>query len=451
MKINKYCLLLLSLLLVSCGDMLGTSPETHSLDTKIIRLAGKAGAGTINTSEHSMPIKRLGQKLFFDKILSGNKDVSCATCHHPITHTSDNLSLSIGVGGTGLGADRQMGEGRNRIPRNAPDVFNRGVSQWHSMFWDSRVSGTKQSGFKSPAGNQLPEGLNSVLAVQAMFPVTARDEMRGAEGDVDVNGEVNELAQIEAGNFKEIWSGIMDRLLAIPQYVRLFKKAYPNVPIEELQYKHAANAIAAFEADAYTFPNTPWDRYIAGNKHALSQKAKKGAILFYGKAQCGSCHSGTLMTDQAHHNIGVPQLGPGKGDAKPLDQGFFALSQSSPDEFCFRTPPLRNVTLTSPWMHNGAYLNLRDAVKHHLDPEYALYHYNAGQLEESLISTYQEDANPDVLDKLDPLLSRPIKLDKKQMDQLMAFLKSLTDPAAKDLRNTIPESVPSGLSLNHGN
>ncbi|HIP71387.1 MAG TPA: cytochrome-c peroxidase, partial [Anaerolineae bacterium] len=81
----------------------------------------------------------LGEALYFDKILSGNRDISCATCHHPTLASGDELALSIGTGGMGLGPQRQMGVGRERIPRNAPEVFNRGAVEWRTMFWDSRV------------------------------------------------------------------------------------------------------------------------------------------------------------------------------------------------------------------------------------------------------------------------------------------------------------------------
>ena len=84
----------------------------------------------------------LGRLLFFDKLLSGNKDVSCATCHHPQFASADGLPLSIGVGGTGLGNIRKMGVDRDRVPRNAPEIFNRGGEEWHTMFWDSRISGS---------------------------------------------------------------------------------------------------------------------------------------------------------------------------------------------------------------------------------------------------------------------------------------------------------------------
>ncbi|MBZ5695502.1 MAG: hypothetical protein LAN36_09075 [Acidobacteriia bacterium] len=109
-------------------------------------------------------------------------------------HTADGLSVSMGTGGSGRGPTRTLGAGRALIPRNATDVFNRGVSLWTTMFWDMRVSGTTATGFSTPAHDALPPGLDSILAAQAMFPVTSRDEMRGKAGDTDVFGQPNAVA-----------------------------------------------------------------------------------------------------------------------------------------------------------------------------------------------------------------------------------------------------------------
>ncbi|HUM68759.1 MAG TPA: cytochrome c peroxidase, partial [Chloroflexota bacterium] len=109
--------------------------------------------------------------------------------------------------------------------------------------------------------------------------------------------------------------------LAIPAYQELFRQAYPDVPAVELGFQHAANALAAFQAQAFTFTNSPWDRYLAGDESALSKQAKQGALLFYGRAGCAACHSGPLFTDQQYHNIAAPQFGPGRDDFAPLDYG----------------------------------------------------------------------------------------------------------------------------------
>ena len=391
----------------------------------------------------------LGRLLFFDKILSGNKDVSCATCHHPGLRSGDSLALSIGVGGTGLGLWRKMGEGRTRIPRNSPEIFNRGNADWHTMFWDSRVSGTTDTGFETPADEKLPEGFDNILAVQAMFPVISRDEMRGEIGDKDIFNQRNELALVSNAMPQSVWLAIMKRLMDIPKYRKLFKAAYPAISVEDLGFQHAANAIAAFEIEAFTFTNSPWDRYLGGNNKIISNAAKRGALLFYGKANCVSCHSGTLMTDQKHHNIGIPQFGPGKDNAIPFDIGRFAETGDKKDRFAFRTPPLRNVTLTGPWMHNGAYNQLEDAILHHFDAEKALRQYNVEQLEPELQDTYkgQESAIKRILETLDPLVASQRSLSENDIQDVMAFLETLTDPAVLELSSNIPATVPSGLPV----
>ena len=391
----------------------------------------------------------LARMLFFDKLLSGNRDVSCATCHHPGLRSGDNLSLAIGVGGMGLGASRIMGKGRDRIPRNSPEIFNRGAEEWHTMFWDGRVSGKPDSGFVSPADDKLPAGLENVLAAQAMFPVTSRGEMRGDIGDLDILGNENELALISDAAPQSIWRSLMKRILSYPKYRELFQRAYPEFALESLGFQHAANAIAAFEIEAFTFIESPWDRYLKGEVEAMSERAKRGAVLFYGKANCAGCHAGNLLTDQEFHNIAVPQFGPGKDNAAPLDVGRFAETGNPEDRFAFRTPPLRNVAITGPWMHNGAYLNLEDAIRHHLDPAYALRNYNLNQLAPELRESYKGTGEvfQKVLKNLDPLVSTPVNLTEIDLDDMLAFMEALTDSSALNLGKWIPELLPSGLSV----
>jgi cytochrome c peroxidase len=131
----------------------------------------------------------LGRLLMFDKILSGNRNIACATCHHPLAWTGDGLSLSVGEGGCGLAVTRDLGSGSSavveRVPRNAPFVFNLGAREVGVLFHDGRVAvdPTHPSGFRTPAGDALPPGLGSVLAAQAMFPVTSTTEMAGQPGE----------------------------------------------------------------------------------------------------------------------------------------------------------------------------------------------------------------------------------------------------------------------------
>jgi cytochrome c peroxidase len=429
-------------------DNLSSDSSPSSEDFLFQLLLKEGGAKPMAIVPSASPeILRLGEALFWDRELSGNRDVSCATCHHPLAATGDDLSLSIGVGGTGFAGARQLGEDKNLIPRNAPEIFNRGVEGWHTMFWDGRVEEIIQGELLSPAGDNLPQGLNNVVAVQAMFPVTSRDEMRGDQGDVDVFGRPNELAQIADDDLRVIWAAIMDRLLSIPAYQSLFADAYPDVPAQWLRFQQAANAIADYEMSIFTQTDSPWDRYLAGEADALSPEARRGAFLFYGDAGCGQCHNGALLTDQKFYNIGVPQLGPGKGDEAPLDFGRGRETGLAEDQFAFRTPPLRNVTLTGPWMHNGAYKTLEAAVQHHLDPVTALANYDVSQLDPVFQETFQLDSP--VLDTLDPLVATPVDLTDQELGELMAFLQALASPAALNGCELVPDSVPSGLPIDN--
>jgi cytochrome c peroxidase len=329
------------------------------------------------------------------------------------------------------------------------------------MFWDSRAEQNPDGTFSTPFGDALPEDMPNVLAVQAMFPVVGRNELRGLRGDRDIFGNVNEIAQIDDDDQQAIWDAVMARVLGIQQYRDQFQLVFPDIPVDELGYEHAAEAIAAFEGDAFTFTGSPWDQYLAGTDQALSDAAKRGALLFYGKANCASCHSGNLLTDQQHHNIAVPQLGPGKGQEAPLDlgrgriidkpclsQAVPCLSQDQSQQFAFRTAPLRNVSLTAPYMHNGAFSTLEAAVRHHLDPEESLRTYDPAQhLPADLQDTVQDD--PNVLNQLLSTIA-PVTptetLNDEEYDDLLAFLTALTDPAAENF-DTTPDSVPSGLSI----
>jgi cytochrome c peroxidase len=391
----------------------------------------------------------LGEALFFDKILSGNRDIACATCHHPLLASGDGLALPVGTGGTGLGPERVAAPDRSLVPRNAPDLFNRGAAEWETMFWDGRVTINPLGDFTSPAGEQLPPDLDNILAVQAMFPVTSRDEMRGEAGDQDLFGAPNELAAVADGNFTAIWDGLIVRLLAIPDYHELFAAAYPDLPAGEWGFQHAANALAAYQIAAFTRLDSPWQRYLQGDQTALSAEAKQGGLLFFGEAGCARCHSGPLLSDQAYHVLAVPPVGPGKG-GNGGDDGRALQTGTRQQQFAFRTPSLYNVALTGPWMHNGAYADLEAVIAHHLDPAAALAAYDpvqqlppALQNEVHLTSALIER----MLAQLDPALGDGRSLSADEMAALLAFLEALTDPAAGNMGDLVPLEVPSGLPV----
>ena len=422
------------------------------------------GADYYDNGSPSPARAELGRMLFFDKILSGNLNISCASCHHPLAGTGDGLSLPVGEGGAGLGVTRDTGFGseavHERVPRNAPPVFNLGAREFSRMFHDGRVEEDpmEPSGFRSPAGEQLPAGLDNVLAVQAMFPVTSGAEMAGQPGE---NAQADAAAAGRLSGTGGVWNLIAENLQAIPQYLDYFRAAYPDEihTAEDIRFVHAANAIAAFEASAWRFNNSPFDRYLRGNRRALSQQARSGMMLFYGKADCGSCHSGTFQTDHKFHAIAMPQTGPGKGDNLAGyfdgrdDFGRERVTGNPEDRFRFRTPTLRNVLLSAPYGHTGAYDSLEAVVRHHLNPVASLHHYDEGQT--TLPPRPDLDARDGIV-MSDPVRRnaiaganelRAVKLRKGEVQALLAFLHALTDPAALDMRGDVPTSVPSGLPV----
>ncbi len=427
--------------------------QNGNLDDTLRILLEQNGVGVLDPGPaHEQAKIGLGQALFFDRELSGSRDTSCATCHHPKLATGDMLALPVGMAPVNPGAighERIKGPDREFIPRNAPEVFNRGSVLWTSQFWDSRIADDGQGQLITPAGSQILPGLESVLAAQAMFPVTSRDEMRGRDGDLDVFGYVNEIAQVPDDDLQGMWSALVDRLMALGGYQQLFADAYPGKSMSEYTFVDAANAIAAFESSAFTFLDSPFDQYIAGNSSALSKKQKRGAILFYGKAGCASCHSGTLMTDQQHHGLAVPQLGPGKAAHAPRDVGRYLETGNLEDLFAFRTPPLRNVAETGPWMHNGAYSDLRRVIRHHANPIFHLWTYRPKRqlAQKELWETVLTDPMTRFL-LMYSMDIQPKLLSNREVKQIEAFLNSLTCPDfSQRMESTIPDSVPSGLPI----
>jgi len=439
----------LLVLATGCDGWQTPSGPPAAIDAELRQSLSRWGTVPIGPTPAQPPaLVDLGQALMFDKVLSGNRDIACATCHSPASHAADGLALSIGTGGSGLGPSRTLGPGRQFIPRNAPTLVNAGLGAFY-LFWDGRVSGNS-FGFQTPAGTALPPGLPNILAAQAMFPVMNRDEMRGARGDHDRFGNPNELAEFADSDFVLVWQAVMRRLLAIPEYVSKFNAAFPGTPTSELGFQHAATAIAAFETQALTHTDSPFDRYLQHDDAALTAEQKRGALLFFGdKARCASCHGGPLLGGQNFANAGVPQLGPGVGSGAPLDLGRGELLNQEFYKFAFRATPLRNVELTAPYMHDGAFPTLEAVLQHYNDVPRALRQYDASQLPPALQPMYHgEDATiAAVLTNLDGRLTQPLNLSDVEIRELVAFLKSLTDPAAQDLTSLIPARVPSGLPV----
>ena len=403
----------------------------------------------------------LGKQLFFDKILSGNLNISCATCHHSFTGTGDGLSLPVGEGGRGLGVTRDTGVGvdavHERVPRNAPPVFNLGAREFTHLFHDGRVqpNASMPNGIESPAGLELPEGLENPLAVQAMFPVTSATEMAGQAGE-------NPIANAAvAGNLAGpggVWEQLAERLRGINAYVVQFVAVFDDVRAAgDIRFTHAANAIAAFEAANWRADNSPFDRYLRGERRAMSDSAKAGMRIFYSprSGACASCHSGKFQTDHSFRAIAVPQVGSGKGDGDYgyEDFGRERVTGSAVDRYRFRVPSLRNVAQTAPYGHSGAFNTLDGMLRHHFDAVASLHDYDASQIAvpsrpDLDARDYLAMSDPDVVASIARANElTPVQLKKREVRQLIDFLHALTDPATLDMRGDVPKSLPSGLPL----
>jgi cytochrome c peroxidase len=431
----------------------------------------------------------LGRMLFFDKILSGNRNISCATCHHPRHATADAVALGFGEGARGLGPKRRPGKSHHeavheRVPRNSPALFNLGAREYTVFFHDGRVeldtNGYFEGGFVTPAKWKLPKGLDNALAAQAMFPVTSPTEMAGQKGENKV-ADARALNNVSGKN--GVWERLAKRLRANREYRKLFARAYPG---EAITFVLAANAIAAFEATAFRADRSPYDHHLRG-KGSLSADAKAGMELFNGRANCASCHSGKFQTDHGFHAIAMPQIGPGKGDGRDAaywretglqafveDYGRERVTGRAKDRFKFRTPSLRNVELTGPWGHAGTHTSLESVIRHHIKPVESLHAYTPTALQpvdqvvqltgsgDSLKHTFLSDRRREGFLRRDTWVQsrddlrgsiakanelKSAELTDREIAQLVAFLRSLTDPRSRDLVHLVPHRVPSGLPV----
>ncbi len=321
----------------------------------------------------------LGQSLFWDPILSGMKDISCATCHHPDFGYGDGRSLSSGINGEGIGPNRIRG---TVIKRNAPTIINTAFNgidvngnytpSSAPMFWDNRASGLEE---------------------QALLPILDHDEMRGP----------NIAAE-------DILDTIVNRLSTIPAYVTMFSIAFGDEMINE---DRLSKALATFQRNIVA-NNSRFDQYANGNVNALSNAEIRGMNTFI-DVGCANCHSGPMMSDYQLHTLSVPE--------NPLIE-----DDGATGNFDFRTPTLRNLNFTAPYMHNGAFNNLRDVLRFYAD----------------LSRGNGESQNQNVALNQIARDARNLRLGNGEAEEIIVFLNTLND---ENFDKTIPNEVPSGLSV----
>jgi len=350
----------------------------------------------------------LGRLIFFDPILGGEKDVACGTCHHPDFAFADGRKLGAGTSGEGLGPDRMISvsslTGMPIIdePRHSQTIFN------------TAFNGNRE-GIPSHEGLQFWDGRVKGLEEQSTKPIGDRDEMAG-----------------DAYPTAVAMDSVLVRLRSIPEYVALFQSAYPGETtafegaaiVNESTY---ARAIGAYERELVT-RNTAYDRYVEGDDGAMTPLQKWGLQLFFTKAKCAICHSGPMFSDFQFVVQGVPQEGPGKDELPGDDLGRFEFSKDPSGRYAFRTPTLRNIELTAPFMHDGVFETLKDVVRF----------YDDGAL----------PRHPMVSDEMMHLaLTQPLGLTDAESDAIVAFMEALTDNGSllDPMLLTVPDAVPSGL------
>jgi len=324
----------------------------------------------------------LGRLLFWDPILSGSKDVACATCHHPKFGYAENLDISIGVNGVGLGSTRQFAF-PNSIPfvkRNSQTILNTAFNGIDSqgrydpvtapMFWDLRAKG---------------------LEAQALLPIKTFEEMRG-----HAYSEENALDNVVA------------RLRAVPEYRRLFNTAFGSDP--GISAENLGKALAAFQRSLLA-NNSPFDRYMRGDSGAMTSAQIQGMRRFE-RVGCANCHSGPMFSDYQLHVLAVP-------DNRKLPDSDPGANHT----YAFRTASLRNLAYTPPYMHSGAFSTLDDVLDFYDDVRRRPRNRNVGR------------------DQLDPLLRRLRGVDDSE-SELIEFLNALNDGS---FDKTVPTRVPSGL------
>lgn len=396
---------------------------------------------------------RIGQLLFYDKILSGNNNISCGTCHHHDHAGGDALSLGIGEGGVGVGPERTAGTGadaiRKRIPRNAPSLWNLGHNSVEVMFHDGRLSRSDiyGNGYDSPAAEWLPQGLDNLVAAQALFPMTAQFEMLGNLGENDIVGAVHN--RIDRG-----WPIIAKRVRSIPEYGNLFVQAFAHVEEpQDVTIVEIGNALGAFIISEWQSHDSPYDAWLAGTP--LPDAAERGRQLFFNN-RCASCHAGPLFTDQQFHALSLPAFGPGRTrqwDQIARDVGRMAETDRLEDAYKFKTPSLRNVALTGPYGHNGAFPTLAAMIRHHADPKGSIAAWTPEManlpdvpwLTATDFAIRQDRAEMARQGAVNDL--RPMTFTDKDVMDLVAFLNALTGETAHTRPIGRPDSVPSGLPV----
>ncbi len=454
----------------------------------------------------------LGRLLFFDRALGlhsdpdGSNGNSCAGCHSPSSGFGDTQSIAIGVDNNDV-----IGPGRSgaRNQRRSPMLVN--IAFAPRLMWDGRFSAPSGDPFDNSQGFRFPmpegdaafpanhPGIRHLLVAQAHIPPTELPEMAGFTGtsaqpavsfvgkqllrrgmfsgggsallaatDIFDDGHGQAVPAPDENGFRnaQIRDQAAASIDAIQGYRDRFGALYQSVADGgPITYLMIAQALAEFQI-SLTFADAPVDAFARGDDAALSEAERRGAVVFFGKGGCVTCHatggaSSEMFSDFRNHRIGgpplAPEFGPGLGNVQFAGEGSmedFGAEHSTGEEahrYVFRSAPLRNVAVQPAFFHNGAFTTLEAAIRHHLDAGHSLLDYDpAAHGVDADLQVLSPPREPILARGLDPVLADGIALSQPEFADLLAFVRdALLDPRATpaNLCGLIPASVPSGMTI----
>ena len=426
-------------------------------------------------------LANLGRLLFFDKIHSLHDDNTCAGCHSPTNGFGDTQSIAIGIQNNNLvGPNRQGPRNQRRTPMFANAAFLPGL-MWNERFFSVSVDPFDNSGgfvFPPPEGaTRFPPHdpvIRVLLQAQGEMPPTELTEVAGFTGTAGTIGP--QLDQFDDGKGSPvpppdasgsrndpIREAVLKRLNASSAYRSLFGEVFPSVAAGgPIDFSMFGLAIGEF-GFTLIFADAPIDRFARGDRAAMSVPEKKGALIFFGKGGCVTCHavagkSNEMFSDFQMHVLGVPQIAPefgvGKGNVifdgpgEDEDFGLEQITGNPADRYKFRSSPLRNVGVQPAFFHDGAFTRLNDAIYHHLHVFESARNYDPIRAGVDKDLTLRLGPIEPVLARVDPLMLNPPQITPEEFNDLVTFVRTgLLDSNAKpqNLCALIPATLPSGM------
>jgi cytochrome c peroxidase len=493
LRVTAWVALLLSILLTSSPAAGQGKKRNPPLDAQLRELLAEHDfTGRIEETLElrlgrplDLKLADLGRNLFFDPIMALRGDNSCAGCHAPQFGFADSQSIAIGIMNNNVVGHGRLGP---RNQRRSPTLLNSAF--FPALMWNARFFAPTGDPFDNTLGFvfPLPEGITRfppgdhrfahLLAAQGHLPQTELVEMTGFTGvtgaeDIDPSfypfddGVGIPVPEPDASGFRN--EPIRDRVLVLlnasEAYVGLFGEVFPEVQAgQPINFAMVGAAIAEFEF-LLTFADAPLDQFARGDSEAMTAAEKRGAVLFFGKADCVSCHrvsgyANEMFSDFLNHGLAVPQIAPRFGlatgnvpfDGPHADEDFGQeqISGQRRDRYKFRTSPLRNISLQPTFFHNGCFTRLEDAIRHHLDVVQSARTYDPAAAGVALDLALSRAPFAWTLGSVAPQLRRPLKLTGGEFDDLVQFVRTgLLDPRAtpERLLQLVPRELPSGLAL----